>query len=518
MSSRSVPLGAPPPYSYTSSSFLRPRTQLRTDSSPSEVLRATSIAVSERARRPPNDMSSYDLDPETSKLIAQLTLQDIDEIDGSRKGKARANAPLSDEQIALRMQREYFQSSIREMNDLAMAKSLHDAIERDHSLLSSLSVMEQAAQDDHNMALALSNGRPLPEKSAAQRLVEDPAFVELAQPADLPRSVNPITTKLSSPTQRRTASSKVTDNPSRLGLLAIAPKVEGTARKAPVPPPKFESAECISCGEVSRASSTLKGPCGHHYCSDCISDLVTACTRDESLYPPRCCNQPFKQDTLVPYLTAKILAVYNIKRLELDVPASNRIFCPTPTCSAFLGSSESATSLQCTKCRIPVCPRCRQRSHLGSCSSNEATLQVKALATTMGWPTCPGCKSIVELQTGCYHMTCRCRAQFCYLCATPWKNCRCPQWDEARLLDTAQQRVEQANAHRPAVAPIVQQERVRRMANVLRDNHDCVRHTWRRQNGSGNCEECGHWMRDYLLNCRNCHMGACVRCARNRLP
>ncbi|KAG5638838.1 hypothetical protein H0H81_009609 [Sphagnurus paluster] len=120
--------------------------------------------------------------PETYKLIAQLTLQDIDEIDGSRKGKARANAPLSDEQIALRMQREYFQSSIREMNDLAMAKSLHDAIERDHSLLSSLSVMEQAAQDDHNMALALSNGRPLPEKSAAQRLVEDPAFVELAQP------------------------------------------------------------------------------------------------------------------------------------------------------------------------------------------------------------------------------------------------------------------------------------------------------------------------------------------------
>jgi hypothetical protein len=41
---------------------------------------------------------------------------------------------------------------------------------------------------------------------------------------------------------------------------------------------------------------------------------------------------------------------------------------------------------------------------------------------------------VVELAQGCYHMTCRCRAEFCYLCSKPWKNCPCPQWDERRLL------------------------------------------------------------------------------------
>jgi hypothetical protein len=37
-------------------------------------------------------------------------------------------------------------------------------------------------------------------------------------------------------------------------------------------------------------------------------------------------------------------------------------------------------------------------------------------------------------------MTCRCRAEFCYLCSIPWKNCKCSQWDEARLLEEARVR------------------------------------------------------------------------------
>jgi hypothetical protein len=39
----------------------------------------------------------------------------------------------------------------------------------------------------------------------------------------------------------------------------------------------------------------------------------------------------------------------------------------------------------------------------------------------------------VELSTGCFHMTCRCKAQFCYLCAARWKSCACVQWNERRL-------------------------------------------------------------------------------------
>ncbi|CAL8999751.1 unnamed protein product [Prunus brigantina] len=41
---------------------------------------------------------------------------------------------------------------------------------------------------------------------------------------------------------------------------------------------------------------------------------------------------------------------------------------------------------------------------------------------------------MVELDSGCYHITCRCGHQFCYTCGAEWKNkkatCDCPLWDE----------------------------------------------------------------------------------------
>lgn len=263
--------------------------------------------------------------------------------------------------------------------------------------------------------------------------------------------------------------------------------------------------QCTSCGDmIPRGAPTLRGPCNHDYCRGCITDLVDACTRDESLFPPRCCNTPFPYQSLVRFLTTKLRTVYDSKRLELEVPATHRVYCPTPTCSTFLGSSETAAGneITCPKCSSSVCTACKQSAHAGeNCSDNAALLEVQALARGERWQTCPGCKAIIELHQGCYHMTCRCRTQFCYVCAVPWKNCQCPQWDEARLIDTAQQRVQQALAARPRVRIGVFQEQVRTMVNNLRERHDCTRHAWRRRDGRAMCEECRYTLRDYLLVC-----------------
>ena len=190
-------------------------------------------------------------------------------------------------------------------------------------------------------------------------------------------------------------------------------------------------------------------------------------------------------------LSSGIRTAFDAKRVELDVPAANRIYCPRPTCSVFLGGSESSNNsdLVCGECGTSVCPQCRQPSHSGeNCSENAGTLAMRELARTERWQTCPGCKAIVELEVGCYHMTCRCRTQFCYLCAVPWKGCTCPQWDDDRLLETAQRRVEQEM--RAPVPEPVYHERVRQMANVLRSRHDCDRHRWSNRRGPAECEEC----------------------------
>lgn len=265
------------------------------------------------------------------------------------------------------------------------------------------------------------------------------------------------------------------------------------------------------CDEGVRATNALQTPCGHFYCQDCAVDLVQAFTRDESLYPLRCCQTPIPANSVVRLIrSARLRQTFDAKNTEWGVLAKDRIYCCSPTCSAFLGSSvvnKHLAGVPCTapECRTSTCPRCKQVAHPNEldCSANRATDAVRALAAQQGWQTCPGCHTIVELNHGCYHMTCRCRTQFCYRCAVPWKGCACPQWDEARLLATAEQRLENQIGARAMQmrndAPQQFQQRVARVAAGLRANHNCVTHSWRYRTGGGMCEDCHCWLPNYLF-------------------
>ena len=245
-----------------------------------------------------------------------------------------------------------------------------------------------------------------------------------------------------------------------------------------------------------------RAPCGHYYCRDCLVNLVEACTRDESLFPLRCCKQALPIRDVRPFLPLKIRALFLEKSAEFSTPSLSRIYCPNPTCSIFLGPSDVSTrDIRCPRCATTVCLACKQRAHHGeNCAESAMTLEVKALARSENWQTCPGCNAIIELDQGCHHMTCRCRTEFCYVCAARWKNCTCPQWEEARLLGTAERRVvNEMGVRAQAAAPDIFLERVRERVADLRVNHDCVNHRWRYRHGGGRCEECSHTLPQYLL-------------------
>lgn len=263
-------------------------------------------------------------------------------------------------------------------------------------------------------------------------------------------------------------------------------------------------AECVACGEIiSGRTRCLQAPCMHYYCQDCLRALVTSSIGDESLFPLRCCKQSFNVENVLPFLQRALSAQFQAKAVEFGTPAQDRLYCPNATCSIFLGSSANRDmhEVSCTSCRETICTLCKQAAHPGAvCSENAALLEIKALARDNHWQTCPGCGAIIELGHGCYHMTCRCRAEWCYVCATPWKNCACPQWDEHRLLDTARQRAEnELGARAGAANPVLFQRRVQERVVQLRGNHDCDVHAWRRRNGGGHCQECAWYLREFLL-------------------
>lgn len=96
----------------------------------------------------------------------------------------------------------------------------------------------------------------------------------------------------------------------------------------------------------------------------------------------------------------------------------NRLYCHSPHCSAFIGPAASSPSTIdvriCPSCFKFTCDTCKKAWHLGPCSAEKVDADVLALARDNGWQTCTNCQNMVELAVGCFHMTCRCRAQWCY--------------------------------------------------------------------------------------------------------
>lgn len=208
-------------------------------------------------------------------------------------------------------------------------------------------------------------------------------------------------------------------------------------------------------------------------------------------------------------MDAAALALYQEKAREFSTP--NRLYCFDKSCSKFLGARQDiAARVSCRSCFKFTCARCTNTGHSPriACPDDAAAQEVLELGREQGWQRCPGCKTLVELNLGCNHMTCRCRKEFCYVCAATWKTCPCPQWDEVRLIAAAEERVE-----RMPEPVFPQQQRfgvrlqpfgdhaaqVRRVAEDLRENHDCQHRRFAYRPGGGRCEYCQDYLPTYLF-------------------
>ncbi|KAI6135278.1 hypothetical protein EV401DRAFT_519889 [Pisolithus croceorrhizus] len=212
-------------------------------------------------------------------------------------------------------------------------------------------------------------------------------------------------------------------------------------------PARLTGHVCVVCMDLIRGSE-IRAPCGHYYGIPCIIDLFQNATRDESLFPPRCCRQNIPFDRVQTHLSRALVAEFQEKSREFGTVT--RVYCARQTCSRFLGpliqNTSGTTVYDCPapNCETRTCANCRgqydERTH--SCQQDRGAEQVLELGRAEGWARCPGCSQLIELDMGCFHMTCRCRTEFCYLCKERWKTCSCPEWDGRQLIAVAQQRVD----------------------------------------------------------------------------
>lgn len=273
------------------------------------------------------------------------------------------------------------------------------------------------------------------------------------------------------------------------------------------------TAVCTSCGDRRIFYDVARCPCKHEYCRECLANLFQTSMTDESLYPPRCCNQSIPVDPNRVFLPSSLVSEFKERKIELDTP--NRTYCHVPTCSTFITVECIKNDIgTCGRCGEQTCAICKQKSHPGDCPEDPAIQELLEIAAEKKWQRCSSCSRVIELFLGCNHITCVCGAEFCYSCGLPWKTCGCDQWDEDHLFARAEVVVDRDfdvpdDAHRAQL--------VEEAADYLIENHECNHVRWRSIGGYHRCEECFHWLPQFIYECRQCRIRACRRCRFNRL-
>ncbi|KAF7337330.1 RBR-type E3 ubiquitin transferase [Mycena sanguinolenta] len=281
-------------------------------------------------------MATLDIDTTTAALISQLALDDIADIRNASKGKAREGDPPSDAECALRAYAEEVDDMQRFFHDLKLARSIDNALELDQPVLSVLSVVEDGLRDDHVYAQALENGQALPLQSEPQRLLEDPDFLRLG-------------------------SDDVKDT---VGHGDGAP-VNELVRVIHETPTRTQ---CVICRDDFLAHTLFMAPCNHSYCRQCLSNLATSCIGDESLFPLQCCRQNLPMDGprgVFAQLDFRLKMSLRKKAAEFGTLFKDRLYCPKPTCSRFLGSiADHLDNTVCPHCATQVCVACKGRPRI----------------------------------------------------------------------------------------------------------------------------------------------------------
>lgn len=148
----------------------------------------------------------------------------------------------------------------------------------------------------------------------------------------------------------------------------------------------------------------VEAPCPdrHLYCQDCAVRLFEESIRDESLFPSRCCRVSISLSAVIRLLGADLTKRFEEKSVERNDPY--RTYCSNPVCSQYTLPDRVRSFIgTCSYCSERTCTLCKRTTHSGACA--DETDEVLGMARAEGWQRCSGCRNIVELTTGCNHIT-----------------------------------------------------------------------------------------------------------------
>lgn len=204
---------------------------------------------------------------------------------------------------------------------------------------------------------------------------------------------------------------------------------------------KLGLAECSICFDIVWPAMTAPLACSHRYCRACIGRLIRTAMADESMWPPRCCNQAVPRSLIQRRLSPGQFRAYVDKEAEYSTAIQERWYCTRPRCERWFRPG-STGPVVCPHCTQKICRACRAPEHdpnMG-CIQDANLAALENIARLEGWRHCPRCNMLIELRSGCLHLTCRCGHGFCYVCLRRWRTCSCTETQKNWLLQQYRER------------------------------------------------------------------------------
>ncbi|RGP62663.1 hypothetical protein FLONG3_10156 [Fusarium longipes] len=185
---------------------------------------------------------------------------------------------------------------------------------------------------------------------------------------------------------------------------------------------------CVSCRADFKTSKSLHSvSCGHTYCDNCLRSLIHTAMSDESSMPPRCCAQPLPGSVIRDLLSRDAQQEFLKAIIQYSTPWQARIFCSNPSCGEFIPPRQKPdpkypSNVTCRRCNTRICLMCKHNAHPTGkdCPEDWELDQVIKTGDKSGWKRCYKCQNLVSQEKESSHMTCKCKAQFCYTCGGMW--------------------------------------------------------------------------------------------------
>jgi ariadne-1 len=206
----------------------------------------------------------------------------------------------------------------------------------------------------------------------------------------------------------------------------------------PVPDPELDCKICLE--RISLDEFVPLSSCGCFYHNACFNKYLVS-EIESRKFPiicanPECKSQISEQD-INDRVEYEVRRKYETFMFDGFVAAHSNEYscCPTPDCkNVFIAGDQNFFS--CPLCRNDYCLRCKVNFHNGlNCEqyqksiidkkTQSADVQFMNFVKGTNYKQCPSCRFWVEKSSGCNHMVCRCRYEFCYACGGKYNACHC---------------------------------------------------------------------------------------------